>query len=77
MNWIKCAECAIEIEVESEDEFYQQAGLILCMDCSEDYAYCKSCGTFSFRDMLNKDYVCEKCRKIEIKSFSNPYSIFA
>jgi hypothetical protein len=67
MKIIKCAECGIEIEAETEKDYYQQNGLILCMDCVEDYAYCKSCGKMTFRDMLDNDYVCEKCRKEESK----------
>lgn len=71
MKAIKCAECAIEIEVENETEYYQQDGLILCMECVEDYAYCKRCGKMTFRDMLNQEYVCEKCRKEEAEKMRN------
>lgn len=55
---MKCFEC--DIEIEKEDAFCDH-GLVLCMNCIEDYAYCKKCNVFTHIDRM-VNYLCVNCQ---------------
>lgn len=55
---LQCIECGKEIE---DTEAFTQGELVLCLDCTDGYAFCMECGKFTQVDDLNEDGFCEKC----------------